>query len=78
MSLFQFGSSKLTVKVAHKGGTDHGVFAIAFAMAIAFGMNPQLKQESLRAHLVACFHKRHLSLFPYNALECQNSLLLLP
>ena len=70
-SLFQFGSNKLTLKVAHsqkqKGGTDCGVFAIAFATAIAFEMNPsklRLKQESLRAHLVTCFHKRHMSLFP--------------
>ena len=70
-SLFQFSSSKLIVKVAHsqkqKGGTDYGVFTIAFATAITFEMNPsklQLKQESLRAHLVTCFHKRHISLFP--------------
>ena len=54
--------AKRTIRVGHsqkqKGATDCGVFAIAFATAIAFGINPsklKLKQEAMRAHLVYCF-----------------------
>ena len=61
-NLFHFDTGKLTITVAHcqkqKGGADYGLFAIAFTTAIAFGMDPsrlQLKQESMRAHLINCF-----------------------
>ena len=70
-NLFHNGTSKLTIKVAHcqkqKGGADCGLFTIAFTTAITFGVNPsklRLKQESMRAHLINCFNKNHLSLFP--------------
>ena len=70
-NLFHICTSKLTIKVAHcqkqKGGADCGIFAIAFTTAIAFGVDPsklRLKQESMRAHLINCFNKDHLSLFP--------------
>ena len=60
--LFQCGPKKVTVKVAHsqkqKGGSDCGVYAIAFATAIAYEMNAgrqKLKQEAMRPHLVNCF-----------------------
>ena len=63
--------NKLSIKVAHcqkqRGSSDCGLFAIAFATAVAFGINPsqlKLKQEALRAHLVNCFNKKHLSPFP--------------
>ena len=43
VNLFQLGSEKLKIMVAQsqkqKGGTDCGVFAIAFATALAFGIN---------------------------------------
>ena len=41
--LFQCGPSKVTIKVAHtqkqKGSSDCGLFAIAFATAVAYGIN---------------------------------------
>ena len=43
-NLFQCGPKKLSIKVARsqkqKGSNDCGLFAIAFATAIAFGINP--------------------------------------
>ena len=70
-NLFQCGPKKLSIKVARsqkqKGGSDCGLFAIAFATAIAFGINPdqlKLRQEAMRAHLVKCFNKKYLSPFP--------------
>ena len=70
-NLFHLSTGKLTIMVAHcqrqKGGADCGLFAIAFTTAIAFGVDPsrlKLKQESMRAHLINCFNKNHLSLFP--------------
>lgn len=70
-NLFQCGSDKLSIKVAHsqkqRGSSDCGLFAIAFATAIAFGISPmklKLRQEAVRAHLVHCFDKNHLSPFP--------------
>ena len=61
----------LSIKVAHsqkqRGSTDYGLFAIAFATAIAFGLSPskiKLRQETMRAHLVHRFDKKCLSTFP--------------
>ena len=50
-----------------KGSKDCGVYSIAFATAIAFGQNPSrqnFKQEEMRAHLVNCFNKNYISVFP--------------
>ena len=50
------------------GTKDCGVIVIAFATAIVFGKNPgrqDLKQDEMRAHLVACFNKLSVSIFPY-------------
>ena len=70
-NLFQCGPDVLAVKLAHsqkqRGGTDCGLFAIAFATAIAFGLNPsklKLRQEAMRAHLVHRFDKKCLSTLP--------------
>ena len=49
------------------GGADCGLFAIGFATAIAFGKPPnklKLVQQELRSHLVSCFNKGRMSLFP--------------
>ena len=61
----------LSIKVAYsqkqRGSTDCGLFAIAFATAIAFGLSPskvKLRQEMMRAHLVHRFDKKCLSTFP--------------
>ena len=70
-NLFQCGSKKIRVKVARsqkqKGATDCGVYAIAFATAIAHGINPsklKLKQGDMRAHLVRCLTEEHFTVFP--------------
>ena len=50
-----------------KGGKECGVFAIAFAVALAFGSNPgrqNFDQDAMRAHLVRCFKGKQFSLFP--------------
>jgi len=50
------------------GSKDCGLFAIAFATAISFGQFPlkkSLQQESMRAHLAACFQYENITLFPY-------------
>ena len=48
------------------GGSDCGVFAIAFATSIAISHKIDMKfdQARMRAHLVSCIEKRELSLFP--------------
>lgn len=48
------------------GGSDCGVFAIAFATSIAINHKVDMKfdQARMRAHLVRCIEKRELSLFP--------------
>ena len=69
--LFQNGSEPPTIKVINpqkqKGGKDCGLFAVAYATAIAFGQFPDKKmfrQESMRAHFVACFQRNKMSPFP--------------
>ena len=50
-----------------KGDKDCGLFAIAFATAIAFGENPvkkRFKQQSMRIHLAACFQQNKITPFP--------------
>ena len=68
---FQSGPVKPTIKVVcfqkQKGAKDCGLFAIACAAAIAFGVDPaklKLNQEALRLHFVNCLKKEELSLFP--------------
>ena len=49
------------------GATYCGLFAIAIAIAIASGLNPSkmnFRQEVMRAHLVNCFNKNQLIVFP--------------
>ena len=68
---FQWNSTKMVIKFTccqkQVGGTDCGLFAIAFATAIAFSKLPnklKLVQQDLRSHLVSCFNKGRMSLFP--------------
>ena len=70
-NLFQCSPKKVRVKVARsqkqKGGSDCGVYAIAFAVAGTLGINPsklKLKQESMRAHLVSCLNEECFTQFP--------------
>ena len=70
-NLFTVSNSLLQIKVMksqkQSGYTDCGVFSIANATTIAFGLNPAkltLWQDSMRAHLVNCLQKKQFSLFP--------------
>lgn len=50
-----------------RGGTDCGVFAIAFAVHLAFGDNLatlQFDQALMRRHLLKCFQKKEMTPFP--------------
>ena len=50
------------------GGTECGVFAIAFAVAFCFGLNPTkliFDQSKLRTHLITCLSKKN-SNFPFS------------
>lgn len=49
------------------GGTDCGIFAIAFATALALGHAPEslhFKQDSMRQHLLECLQSRKMTMFP--------------
>ena len=51
------------------GGTECGLFAIAFAVSLSFGLNPAkliFDQNKMRAHLISCFTKQQFSNFPFN------------
>ena len=51
------------------GGTECGLFAIAFAVALGLGYNPTkllFKQESMRGHLIDCLTKQEFSNFPFS------------
>ena len=50
-----------------KGHTECGLFAIVFAIALAFGDNPEackFDQSKMQSHLCACFEKHNISKFP--------------
>ena len=59
----------------HNGGSDCGVFAIAFATSIAISIaihqNVDVKfdQARMRAYLANCIEKREFSLFPSKLLS---------
>ena len=49
------------------GGNDCGLFSIASATALAFGLNPskmKFRQDMMRAHLVDCFKNQFMTPFP--------------
>ena len=69
LNLFQ--GSLLPVQMAEiqkqDGGCDCGLFAIAVATALAFHHNPRtltFEQTLMRPHLIQCFEKGKLTLFP--------------
>ena len=52
-----------------KGDKDCGLFSIANATAVAFGLNPskqKFNQSAMRMHLVRCFNAKKMSPFPCN------------
>ena len=49
------------------GGSDCGLFAVAFATALCSGIDPftcSFKQTEMRSHLLTCFESHQLSTFP--------------
>lgn len=70
-TLYQRASEHLTITMCRcqkqAGGTDCGLFSIAYAVALVHGMNPgKLKfyQDKVRSHLVDCFNKQLKVPFP--------------
>ena len=56
-----------------EGNWDCGLFSIAIAAEICFGNSPELatfNQQMMRRHLLDCFGKRRLTLFPKTSMEC--------
>lgn len=50
-----------------KGGSDCGLFAIAFATALCFGTDPascRYEQDKMRPHFVECVKKQRMTPFP--------------
>ncbi len=73
LNLFDIDSDKLKLNVIseqkQEGSRDCGVFAIAFATAIAHRKDPsrlRFKQVEMRKHLLACFRDKKMTLFPTN------------
>ena len=53
-----------------RGGSDCGLFAVAFATSLCVGDDPTLityKQQLLRKHLCECLEKRMMTTFPKTA-----------
>ena len=51
------------------GGSDCGLFAIAFAVSICLGVNPSkfiYDQENMRRHLTECLENQKFSNFPFS------------
>lgn len=51
------------------GGTECGLFAIAFAVALSFGLNPAkliFDQSKMRAHLISCLSEQKFVNFPFS------------
>ena len=70
-TLYQCDSEPLTTTMCRcqkqAGGTDCGLFSIAFAVALVHGMNPgklRFCQSKMRSHLVDCFNKQIMVPFP--------------
>jgi len=58
------------------GGSDCGVFALAFATAICFGHSPgkfQFDQQRMRTHLIECLEKKQFTMFPIRKERRQGS-----
>ena len=66
-NLFGTTSTKMIAVQRQRGGVDCGLFAIAMATAIAFGIDPasqEFNQREMRTHLVKCFDEKVMLLFP--------------
>ena len=68
LSIFESNEKlKITIPKMSKqdGVSDCGIFAIAPATSLAFGSTPvQLRQSSMREHLLKCFEDGAMTPFP--------------
>ena len=54
------------------GTSEYGVFAIAFATALAYGENPTqylFVQSEMRSHLTMCLERGQMTMFPFKKLR---------
>lgn len=61
------GNVKVVKSQKQRGAKDCGLFAVAFATALAHGQNPskvKFQQDLMRSHLVTCFQEEKLVPFP--------------
>ena len=70
--------SQIEIKIIdvqrQKGTSDCGLFAVAFATALANGIQPErleFEQDRMRKHLYRCFNQDALSMFPASRREPQ-------
>ena len=70
-SILATNEKKITVRFptvqTQCGGSDCGLFALAFAASLCSGENPSTVsyiQHSLRSHLLSCLQNRAITLFP--------------
>ena len=58
------------IPVQHQvGGADCGLFAIAFAVSLCNGLNPEkliFNQDKMRQHLISCLEAQFFSNFPFS------------
>ena len=76
-------TAKRSFRISHvpcqlqKDGYNGGVFAIAFARALAFKINPSEirfgKATHMREHLLLCFKEKNLKLFPTSVFRSNTS-----
>ena len=76
LKLLHTSESPMTVEVMNvqqqRGGSDCGVFAVAFATALVFGQCPTLRrynQKSMRKHLLDCLESQNIEPFPSRAVN---------
>ena len=58
------------------GGSDCGLFAVAFATAICYSINPStlvFSQSGMRNHFIHCIHDKKMTLFPNAAAKSEKS-----
>ena len=59
--------SEIKIMQRQGGGDDCGLFAIAIATALAFGVDPAeltFQQDTMRARVLKCFEEGLMTLFP--------------
>ena len=67
------------VNVNHQSGSsDCGVFAVAFAVSLCYGLQPAkfcYDQNNMRSHLVHCLESGRMELFPVRREQRENSVI---